>query len=177
MGAKQRISRLELERLVSEGKGVSEIARELQASKSNISERCKRIGLVPPKAKRGGCKAVVLHGTGDGVGLDPANQLQKINDLSIEILNKAIRAMRKQGGNSITDPLSSCLRAMKEIRDQMSLRFSIAEKVHDMALREAEVEFREEVLQVIGEVDPHVREEILEKLKERRAARSALGGN
>ena len=57
---------------------------------------------------------MVLHG---GNGVDPANQLQKINDLSIEILNKAIRAMRKQGANTITDPLSSCLRAMKEIRD------------------------------------------------------------
>jgi predicted HicB family RNase H-like nuclease len=174
MGAKQRISRLDLERCVKEGKGVSQIARTLQASKSNISERCKRIGLVPPKAKRGGCKAVVLHGTGDGVGLDPANQLQKINELSIEILNKAIRAMRKQGSKSITDPLSSCLRAMKEIRDQTSLRFSIAERFYDLELRQAEAEFREETLQVIGEVDLNVREEIIKRLKERRLARKAI---
>jgi hypothetical protein len=83
--------------------------------------------------------------------------------------------MRKQGANTITDPLSSCLRAMKEVRDQMSLRFSIAEKVHDMALREAEQEFREEVLQVIGEVSTDVKEEILKRLKERRIARKAIG--
>lgn len=172
MGVKARISRRDIEKLVAEGKGVSEIARELQASKSGISERCKRMGLVPPKAKRG-CKAVVLHGE----GVDPANQLQKINDLTIEILNKAIKAMRKQGSKGITDPLTSCLRAMKEIREQTSLRFSIAEKVYDLELRKAEVEFREEVLQVIEEVSPDVKAEILKRLKERRAARSVIGGN
>ena len=53
MGVKPRISRSELEKLVSEGKGVSQIARELQASKSSISERCKRTWFSPSQGLRG----------------------------------------------------------------------------------------------------------------------------
>ena len=174
---KPRISKIDLERDVADGKTVSQIAKERQASKSSISERLKRLGLTPVKAKKG-CRALISSSEGmDMQGVDPASQLQQINDLSIEILNKAIRSLRKQGGKDITDPLSVCLRTMKELRDQMSLRLSIAEKVHDMALREAEQEFREEVLEVIGEVSTDVREKILERLKERRTARRAFTGD
>jgi hypothetical protein len=178
MARKQRISRLELERLVSEGQGVSQMARTLSASKSSISERCKRLGLVPPRAKSGS-KAIVLSGSGDtGMKrLDPVNQLQKINALSIEILNKAVRVLRKRGGDSITDPLSACLRSMREIRSQILTQFSIAERLYDLELREAEREFREEVLEIIGEVSEDVRAEIIKRLKERRLARKALERN
>jgi hypothetical protein len=109
--------------------------------------------------------------------LDPVNQLQKINALSIEILNKAVRVLRKRGGDSITDPLSACLRSMREIRSQILTQFSIAERLYDLELREAEREFREEVLEIIGEVSEDVRAEIIKRLKERRLARKALERN
>ena len=53
----------------------------------------------------------------------------------------------------------------------------VLQGLHDMELREAEAEFREEVLQILGEVDGNVKDELIKRLKERKLARTAISGN
>jgi len=170
--ARQRISRSDLESLVGQGKGVSEMARMLQASKSTISERCKRLGLKPVGSST---NSIVPQGGNITMRADPVGQLGKIRGFTLEILDKSMRSLR--GNKKVRDPLGASLRAMKEIRGQIETEFSILQGLHDMELREAEKEFREEVLQILGEVDSNVKDELIKRLKERKLARTAISGN
>jgi hypothetical protein len=171
--ARQRISRSDLEGLVVQGKGVSEMARLLQASKSTISERCKRLGLKPVGSAQ---NSMVLDQDVDiTMKGDPVSQLRKINGLTLEILDKSMRSLR--ASKKAKDPLGASLRCMKEIRGQIATEFSILQGLHDMELREAEREFREEVLQILGEVDQNVKDELIKRLEERKLARRAISGS
>ncbi len=171
---RRRISKFDLEKLVKDGKGVSEIGRILQASKSTISERCKTLGLKPVN-KRGGTGLILSQG--DNRKLDPVGQLRKINKLTLEILEKAMGALREdsKAGKKIINPLGLIFKSMSQIESQIKTEFSILEGLHEMEAQQSFKEFSEEVLSVIEEVDPDVKREIIKRLHERKAARATFG--
>jgi exonuclease I len=171
--AKQIISRTDLEEDVKALLTVSQIARKRKASKSSVSERCKRLGLSPVGSARN--PVVPAQGVDISMRGDPVSQLRKINGLTLEILEKAMASLRTS--KKVKDPLGVCLRSMKEIRGQIETEFSILQGLHDMELREAEREFREEVLQILGEVDQNVKDELIKRLEERKLARRAISGS
>ena len=82
----KKISNLELEQLVREGNGVSEIARKLGVTKGAVSKRLKALNVAITKD-------VTLHHAGDIVEkkLDAIGQLQKINDYANELLDLLMR--------------------------------------------------------------------------------------
>jgi len=172
--ARRRISKFDLEEDVKGGLSVSEIARKREASKSTISERLKSLGL-KPVVKRGNRKGLVVS-QGGNKGPDAIIQLRKINAITLEILQKAMDALREdsKAGEKIKNPLALVFKAMSQVESQIKTEFSILEGLHSMEVEEADREFREEVLEVIGEVEPNVKKEIVKRLQERREARSFI---
>ncbi len=72
------------------------------------------------------------------------------------------------------DPRELALKAMQEIRGQLKLQLEIFQALFDM---QAVQQFQAEVLEVIGSVSTEARDEIIRRLTERNALRSALDLN
>ena len=191
MGRK-KISNLELDQLIREGNGVSEIARKLGVSKGAVSKRLKPLNVAITKD-------VTLHHAGEIVEkkLDAIGQLQKINDYAnelldllmrwnrgdneaLQILESQVRKVKIRGQEEevteyrFKDPRELALKAMAEIRGQLNLQLEIFRSLYDMA---AVAEFQKEVLTAIGEVSPDVRDKIIHNLQKARAIRSTLEFN
>jgi len=188
MGSK-KISNLELEQLVREGNGVSEIARKLKVSKGAVSKRLKALNVAITRD-------VTLHHAGEIVEkkLDAIEQLQKINEYAnelldllmgwnrgdegaLQILESQVRKVKLRGSEEeiteykFKDPRELALKAMAEIRGQLALQLDIFKALYDMA---AVAEFQKEVLTAIGEVSSDVRSKIIHNLQKTRAIRSTL---
>lgn len=127
--------------------------------------------------------------------LDAIGQLQKINEYANEMLDLLMAWTRGDGdalqvlesqvkririGNDeevdiqevkFKDPRELALKAMAEIRGQLKLQLEMFQALFSLQAAE---EFQSTVLQVIGEVDPDVRSEIIHRLNKQRAIRSAV---
>ncbi len=183
-----KINIKDLKRLVIEGKTASEIARTFGVSKSAVSQRLKSLNIAISKD-------VTLHHAGQIVKkkINALEQLLKINDHAnelldllmkwsrgdeeaLQILESQVRKVKVKGTEEeiteyrFKDPRELALRAMAEIRGQLSLQLDIFKVLYDV---EAVAEFQKEVLTIIGEVSSDVREKIIQRLREKRALRSA----
>jgi hypothetical protein len=69
------------------------------------------------------------------------------------------------------DPRELALRCMAEIREQLGLQMKIYETLYSMRAAE---EYQREVLAAIGEVEPNVRQQIINRLNQSRILRSAV---
>jgi O6-methylguanine-DNA--protein-cysteine methyltransferase len=126
--------------------------------------------------------------------LDTIGQLQKINqnanellDLlmrwnrgdseALQILESQVRKVKVKGNEEkateykFKDPRELALKAMQEIRGQLNLQLDIFKTLYDV---QAVAEFQKEVLTAIGEVEPGVRDKIIQRLKESRALRQSV---
>jgi hypothetical protein len=177
--AQRKISDVQLERLVKDGNGVSQIARILKVSKGTVSRRLKQINL-------GIAKNITMHHAGEIVKkeINSVSQLQKINDHANELLDLLMvcvngdeaakaEAATKLGpmGPGSKDPKELALKCMQEIRSQLKLQLEIFQTLYDM---QAVAEFQREVLEAIGNADLETRDRIIRNLKERSAIRSTL---
>ena len=184
-----KVSNIELERLVRQGLGVSEIARKVGVSKGTVSSRLKALNVAITKN-------VTLHHAGEIVDrkLDAIGQLQKINDYANElldllmrwnrgdeealrILESQVRKVKVRGSEEevteykFRDPRELALKAMAEIRGQLALQLEILKALYDMS---AVAEFQKEVLEAIGNASPELRDKIIHNLQKTRAIRSTL---
>ena len=186
--AGKRISDLKLEQLLRDGNGVSQIARKLGVTKGAVSKRLKALNVAITKD-------VTLRHAGEIVErrIDTLGQLQRINDHAnelldllmrwnrgdkeaLQILESQVRKVKIRGTEEeiteyrFKDPRELALKAMAEIRGQLGLQLEIFKTLYDF---EAVAEFQQEVLTEIGEVSNDVREKIIQRLREKRALRSA----
>lgn len=184
-----KVSNIELERLVRQGLGVSEIARKVGVSKGTVSSRLKALNVAI-------AKNVTLHHAGEIVEkkLDAIGQLQKINDYAnellellmrwnrgdeaaLQILESQVRKVKVRGSEEevteykFKDPRELALKAMAEIRGQLALQLEIFKALYDMS---AVAEFQKEVLEAIGNASPELRDKIIHNLQKTRAIRSTL---
>ncbi len=126
--------------------------------------------------------------------IDAIDQLQKINSdareildlcmrwqrgdpVALQILESQVRYVSFNGQEEpvkeykMKDPRELALKAMAEIRHQLGLRVQIFQALY--SLREVE-EFQNTVLEVMREVDPDVRREIIRRLNAKRSVRAAI---
>lgn len=177
--ARRKISNVELEQLVKEGNGVSQIARILKVSKGTVSRRLKALNV-------GIAKNVTLHHAGEIVKkeINAAEQLYKINKTANELLDLLLACMngdekaRQAAMERVAPllgpkggPLDAAVKIKAEIRQQLKLQLEIFQALYDM---QAVAEFQREVLETIGDVSPEIRDQIIRNLKERSAIRSTL---
>ncbi len=178
-----------LQLLDKEGKSQSEAARELGVSRQAVNKRLQEI--------RGKTTKVVVAKKIEEVvdrKIDALEQLQKINDYANELLdllmrwnrgeNEALQALENQvkrvriGDEELDikevkfkDPRQLALQAMGEIRNQLKLQLEIFQALFSLQAAE---EFQNILLDIIAEVDPNVRSEIIRRINAQRTVRSAL---
>lgn len=194
MAGQRKFTDIELKQLLRRGMTGTEIAEHLGVRKSTVSGRIKQLKIAVSKD-------VTLRAAGEIVRkeLDTIGQLQKINrdanelldllmrwnrgdDDALQILEGQVRKVRigkGEGAEEVTeykfkDPRELALNAMKEIRGQLKLQLEIFQALYDM---QAVQQFQTEVLEVINSVSPDARDEIIRRLTERNALRSALDLN
>jgi hypothetical protein len=188
---KPKLSDKRLLELVDTGRSLAEIAREFHISRQAVSKR-----VIELRGKT--TKAVVAKKVNAIVErkIDALEQLHKINSYANELLDLLMRWNRGdeealqilenqvkmvrvgQGGDvewikeyKFKDPRELALRAMAEIRGQLSLQLDIFQALFSLQAAE---EFQNTVLEVIREVDPGVRDKIIRRLNERRTIRQAV---
>ena len=186
---KAKIDRVKLSRMLRDGKSQKDIARAMNVSEAAISKAKKelKIAVVKNVALESAHKVVDKN-------LDAVQQLQKINqdaneilDLlmrwnrgdkaALQVLESQVRKVRVGKTEKFVeqfkfkDPRELALRAMQEIRGQLSLQLDIFKTMYDMA---AIAEFQTEVLTAIGEVAPDVRNKIIQSLKKNRSVRQSV---
>ena len=190
--AKPKVDIHKLGQMLRSGKSVKECAKFFEVTSGAISQHKKNLNIAV-------VKNVVLENAHRVVdkNLNAVDQLQKINgyanslldlcmkwvdgdDKALQVLESQVRTVRVGKDEfpvseyKFKDPREIALKAMSEIRGQLKLQLEIFQCLYDM---KAVQEFQQEVLTAIGEVDTDVRDQIINKLKERRAIRSTLNLN
>ncbi len=184
-----KVSNVQLEQLVRDGNTVSQIAEKLGVTKGTISKRLKALRVAYSRH-------AAIHDAPEGVArqLDGVGQLKKINEDANELLDLLMRWNRgddealqilesqvryvKHGKEQepikqfkMKDPRELALKVMSEIRSQLRLQMEMMQTLFDV---QAVQEFQQTVLEVIGDVDPDIRDKILQKLVEKQILRSSL---
>jgi O6-methylguanine-DNA--protein-cysteine methyltransferase len=103
--------------------------------------------------------------------LDMLGQLRKINRAITEELDRAKAEVVEADGRSRIALQGVIIKLSAEIRRQLEAQLKIFEVWTDMKVV---AEFQKEVLAVLDEVEPGVRDEIVRRLKERHALRGAV---
>lgn len=185
---KPKIDRVKLNQMLREGKPQITIAQYFGVTEGAISKAKKELNIAV-------VKNVALESAPKVVdkNLDAIAQLQKINtyanellDLlmrwnrgdeeALQILERQVRKVRVGGkGEEATehrmkDPRELALKAMQEIRGQLSLHLDILKTLYDVTTI---AEFQKEVLETIGECEPALRIKIIERLKRSKALRAS----
>lgn len=190
MGRK-KISLIQLEQLVREGNGVSQIAKKLNVTKGAVSKTLKKLNVAITKD-------VALRSAPGVVGkkINAIEQLEKINryanelldllmawnrgdDVALQILESQVRKIKIGKGEDaqeieqykFTDPRQLALRAMSEIRGQLEVQMELFKTLYNA---EEVAAFQQIVMEEIGLVSPETKARILQRLNERRAIRSTL---
>ena len=166
-------------------------AKELGVSRQAVSKRLKEM--------RGQTTKVVVSKKVEQVvdrKIDAIQQLQKINEYANEILDllmawnrgdeTALQVLESQVSTKkvrvgdqemevrefkFKDPRDLALKAMGEIRNQLKLQLEIFQALFSL---QAAQEFETTILEVIGEVAPDVRSEIIHKINAKRSVRAAV---
>jgi predicted transcriptional regulator len=185
-----KIDRVKLNQLLTAGKSQREVAQVFGVTEGAISKAKKELNISV-------VKNVSLERAHQVVekNLNTVEQLQKINgyanellDLlmrwnrgdkeALQILESQVRKVKVRGSKEeevteyrFKDPRELALKAMAEIRGQLSLQLDVFKALHDI---QAIAEFQKEVLTIIGEVSPDVRDSIISRLKEGRAIRQSV---
>jgi len=186
---KPKFDRVELDKMLRDGIPQKDIAKRLGVSSGAITQAKKQLNIAVVKNASLEAAHLVVH-----KHLDTISQLQKINananellDLlmrwgrgdeeALQILESQVKKVRVKGTEEevteykFKDPRELALKAMAEIRGQLNLQLDIFKVLFDA---EAVSSFQSEVLQAIGEVDHGTKDAIIERLKKRRAVRSAF---
>jgi Zn-dependent peptidase ImmA (M78 family) len=152
-----------LQSLLKDTENKAELARRLGVSRPTLYALLKELG-------EKGTAVVAKHDSAAAAKvvsrqIDIVDQLQKANQKIWAMINGSGKK-----GEAAIDP-GVKVRALGEVRQQLELQAKLIQMLYDAnTIRE----FQEEVLAVIQEVAPDVRDTIIARLKERRAVRSAI---
>jgi predicted transcriptional regulator len=184
-----KINDTKLLRLVDAGYSQAEAGRALGVTRQAVNKRLKEL--------RGQTTKVVVAKKVERLvdrKIDAMEQLQKVNDYANELLDLCMRWQRGDDealqilegqmkkvriGKTekfveefkFKDPRELALKAMQEIRGQLKLQLEIFQALFSLQAAE---EFEATVLEVISEVAPDVRGEIIRRINQKRSVRSAV---
>ena len=185
---KPKIDRVKLNQLLKAGKSQREVAQVFDVTEGAISKAKKELNLAV-------VKNVTLESAHKVVdkNLDAVAQLQKINKAANQLLDELmgkekvvqelatvinkinegnpadVKGITKLVKQIISDK-NTALKACQEIRGQLSLQLEIFKTLYDL---QAVAEFQKEVLEIINEVEPNAKRQIIQRLKEKSALRAA----
>jgi len=149
-----KIDRVKLNQYFRSGKSQKEIAKIFGVTEGAVSKAKRELNINIVKNL-----AIETAGRVVDKNLNAIDQLQKINKEANRLLDEVEQTPELK------------LKAMGEIRNQLRLQLEIFQTLYDMR---AVQEFQNEVLTAIGEASPEVRSEIIARLNQKRAIRSAI---
>ena len=154
--ANGKIDKVKLSQLLRSGKSGKDCAKFFGVTEGAVSQARKELNISV-------VKSVALESAHQVVekNLNAVDQLLNINRKANTLLEVAIQAKDHD----------TTLKAMREIRGQLELQLEIFKTLYDV---QAVADFQREVLTAIGEVDPDVRNLIINRLKEGRALRQSV---
>lgn len=181
---KPKVNIHKLSQMLRAGKTVKECAKFFEVTPGAISQHKKNLNVAV-------VKNVALENAHRVVdkNLNTVDQLQKINDHANDLLDlcmkwvngddEALQVLESQvrtvrvGKDKVPvseykfkDPREIALKALSEIRHQLKLQLDIYQCLYDMRTVQ---DFQQEVLETIGNVSKEARDEIIKKLRERKA--------
>ena len=151
-----KIDKVKLSQMLRSGKSGKDCAKFFGVTEGAVSQARKELNISV-------VKSVALESAHQVVekNLNAVDQLLNINRKANTLLELAIQA----------EDHDTTLKAMREIRGQLELQLEIFKTLYDV---QAVADFQREVLTAIGEVDPDVRNLIINRLKEGRALRQSV---
>ena len=151
-----KIDKIKLSQMLRSGKSGKDCAKFFGVTEGAVSQARKELNISV-------VKTVALESAHQVVekNLNAVDQLLNINRKANTLLEVAIQAKDHD----------TTLKAMREIRGQLELQLEIFKTLYDV---QAVADFQREVLTAIGEVDPDVRNLIINRLKEGRALRQSV---
>ena len=154
--ANGKIDKVKLSQMLRSGKSGKDCAKFFGVTEGAVSQVRKELNISV-------VKSVALESAHQVVekNLNAVDQLLNINRKANTLLEVAIRAKDHD----------TTLKAMREIRGQLELQLEIFKTLYDV---QAVADFQREVLTAIGEVEPDVRNLIINRLKEGRALRQSV---
>jgi predicted transcriptional regulator len=186
-----RIDKESLKELHDQGVRSVDIAKKMCVSQAAVCKMLKKMGLAITAVSTMEMAPKIVKRQ-----LNAVDQLQKINDYANELLDLVMRwnrgeevalqllesqakMVRVGQGKDVEwirefkfkDPREIALKAMLEIRGQLTLQLEIFKTLYGA---ESQQEFQTEVLDVIGEIDPNARAKILRQLNQRRLVRESF---
>jgi len=189
---KPKIDRVKLYQLLKAGKSQREVAQVFGVTEGAISRAKKELNLAVVKnvALENAHRVTEEH-------LDAVQQLQKINvkankmldeltgeDKVIDRIVKAVEGVLAYEGDpvkqkayirkvvsQINSDRNLTIKIMLEIRGQLNLQLEIFQVLYDM---KAVSEFQQEVVNIMGEVSPELRNKFVKRLKDKRALRQSV---
>jgi uncharacterized protein YerC len=193
---KAKINRVKLSRMLRDGKSQKDIARAMGVSEAAISKAKKELNLAV-------VKSVSLESAHKIVetNLDTIAQLLHVNEVANQLLDEltgedhiinrmvqAVQAFIEFEANPTKDnskhlktiikmvnsEKNTAIKACDQILKQLNFQLEIYKTLYDL---KAIQEFQQEVLNTIAEVSPKVRNDIIKRLKERRALRPSVSIN
>lgn len=167
---KPQIDPVKLNKMLSTGKSSKECAEFFSVSSAAISQAKKKlsVNVVKNVAMENAHRVVDKN-------LNAVDQLQDINKHANKLLDE-LMSLNKLKDSSKKEKMTPkearelALKTMSEIRGQLKLQLEIFQCLYDM---EAVQEFQKEVLTIIGDVAPDVRDRIIHNLGKKRAIRRA----
>ena len=185
-----RIDKEKLKELYDAGVKPSDIAREMGVTRGAVSRMLKKMGRTMAVVTTMEAAPKIVRKQ-----LNAVEQLQKVNDyanelldlvmrwnrgeeVALQILESQVKLVKVGQGKEVEwikeykfkDPREIALKAMLEIRGQLTLQLEIFKTLYGA---EGQQEFQTEVLDVIGEIDPNARREILRRLERLRLLRKS----
>ena len=187
-GRPRRIDKKKLFNMLRQGKSQTQCAKEFGVTPSAVNQVAKTLNLAIAKNTNLETGAVLVE-----EGLDSMRQLRRINDETNKLIDllsawvdgdpAAIKTLEKQhrlgrigkgkgvATLSFKDPKEILLKTLAECRAQVRLSLDIAQSLHNLKSVE---EFQRTVIEIIGELNPEARNEIIRKLQHRRALRGSV---
>jgi len=165
-GRKPQIDLVKLDALLREGKSGSDCARFFGVSPAAVcrARRKLKVNIVRVVGLEKAAEVVDSH-------IDIMGQLKEVNKTILDELNRAKGILEEPGKKNIIAVQEIIIKLSAEIRKQGDQYLRAYEVWRD---QEMMVEFHNEVLAVIEEAIPGKRDEIIKRLKEKRALRSVV---
>lgn len=149
-----KIDRVKLNQMLRANKPQREIAQVFGVTESAISKAKKELHITV-------IKNVAMESAGRVVdkSLNAVDQLQKINTEANQLLDELEQTPELK------------LKIMAEIRGQLKLQLEIFQSLYELKAVE---EFQQEVLEVIGDLNPDARDRIIRGLVKKRGIRTVI---
>lgn len=166
--------------MLRQGKTQRQVAEFFGCTKSAISQASRNLNKDKSKVTSLELASKVVSSE-----LNVVSQISKINDASLYLLDLCLgvlkgdkesleslkESQKELPGITFKDPQSILLGVISEIRKNVSTQIQVLETLHSI---ENVMAFQDSVLEVLAEVEPRLKDEVLFKLKERRLLRQSV---